>query len=45
MRKFSFLLLCLMMMVVQVWAQTREVTGRVVDLNDGSPRVGATVKL
>jgi TonB-linked SusC/RagA family outer membrane protein len=45
MRKFSFLLLCLMMMVVQVWAQTREVTGRVVDLKDGSPLVGATVKL
>jgi hypothetical protein len=45
MRKFSFLLLCLMIMVVQVWAQTREVTGRVVDLKDGSPLVGATVKL
>lgn len=42
MRKLLFLVMSLLT-IGQVWAQTKEVTGKVTDSKDGSPLVGATV--
>ncbi len=44
MRKLLFLVISLLT-IGQVWAQTKEVTGKVTDAKDGSPLVGATVKV
>lgn len=45
MRKLTMLLMSLFMLAGQLWAQTKEVTGRVTDSRDGSPLAGVTVKV
>ncbi|HTH30269.1 MAG TPA: SusC/RagA family TonB-linked outer membrane protein, partial [Lacibacter sp.] len=45
MRKLLGLTLSFLLLVSQLWAQTKEVTGKVTDAKDGSPLVGATIKV
>jgi TonB-linked SusC/RagA family outer membrane protein len=45
MRKILMLIFCLVTGVVQLWAQTKEVTGKVTDSKDGSPLAGVTIRL
>lgn len=43
MKRLTYLLLCLIMGIGLVTAQTKEVTGTVVSAEDGEPIIGATV--
>jgi TonB-linked SusC/RagA family outer membrane protein len=45
MRKILILLFCLIASVTQLWAQSKEVTGKVTDSRDGSPLSGVTIKV
>ncbi|HLP36155.1 TonB-dependent receptor [Lacibacter sp.] len=45
MRKLLGLTLSFLLLVSQMWAQTKEVSGKVTDAKDGSPLVGATIKV
>jgi TonB-dependent starch-binding outer membrane protein SusC len=45
MRKITLLFTVLLMSVTQLWAQTKEVTGKITDSRDGSPLVGVTVRV
>ncbi|TWI81465.1 TonB-linked SusC/RagA family outer membrane protein [Lacibacter cauensis] len=45
MRKLLGLAIALLLSLCQVWAQTKDVTGKVTDSKDGSPLAGATVKV
>jgi TonB-dependent starch-binding outer membrane protein SusC len=45
MRKLLGLTIVFLLSLCQVWAQTKEVTGKVTDSKDGSPLNGATIKI
>ncbi len=45
MRKLLLMAMSVMLICAQVWAQTKEVTGKVTDSRDGSPLSGVTVKV
>jgi len=45
MRKLLLMAMSFMLICAQVWAQTKEVTGKVTDSRDGSPLAGVTVKV
>lgn len=45
MRKLLGLTLSFLLLVSQLWAQTKEVTGKITDSKDGSPIAGATIKV
>lgn len=45
MRKLLGLAIALLLSLCQVWAQTKEVTGKITDAKDGSPLAGATIKV
>ena len=45
MRKMFGLTIVLLLSLTQLWAQTKEVSGKVIDSKDGSPVAGATIKL
>lgn len=45
MRKLLLLVISLLTLAGQSWAQTKEVTGKVTDAKDGAPLAGATVKV
>lgn len=45
MRKLLGLTLSFLLVVTQLWAQTKEVSGKVVDSKDGSPVAGATISV
>ena len=45
MRKLLLMAMSVMLICAQVWAQTKEVTGKVTDSRDGSPLAGVTVKV
>lgn len=44
MRKILMLVFCLLTGITQLWAQSKEVTGKVTDSRDGSPLAGVTIK-
>lgn len=45
MRKILMLVFCLVAGITQLWAQSKEVTGKVTDSRDGSPLAGVTIKV
>lgn len=45
MRKLLGLTLSFLLVVTQLWAQTKEVSGKVIDSKDGSPVAGATISV
>lgn len=45
MRKILMLVICLFAGITQLWAQSKEVTGKVTDSRDGSPLAGVTIKV
>lgn len=45
MRKILMLVFCLLTGITQLWAQSKEVTGKVTDSRDGSPLAGVTIKV
>ena len=45
MRKLFGLTIVFLLSLAQVWAQTKDVTGKITDAKDGSPLPGATVKV